>query len=274
MVDDKVFEGDGGTQTTDAPSGTQAPIPTAEQIAAALEAKIDEKIGPIEKSQEQLNQFLLSLKEQASQRIEEPNPSGDAPDWATKFYNEPQGTVQQEIDTRTAPIVQQAATTMGKILIDQKQEQIDKTYGEGVWDKYFKEPISKAVADAARDYPGSLMNPVAIDNAVNTVKGRDEVFNALVSALAEKSKADGAGPDEELVESVANKLGEQYQLMGGIRRAQTGGVEKFDDPDSEDYLAQHFKQTGTPIDKDELAKVLNMKGNSLKDYKAAIEEKK
>jgi hypothetical protein len=211
---------------------------------------------------------LAGLKEQASQRIEEPRVDPDSPDWATKFYNDPQVTVQKEIADQTTPALQQAAATMGKMLLDQQKEAIDKEFGPGSWKEVFAERLDPVVAEAAKANPMSLMSPVAVKNAVDTVKGNN--FATLAERAQKLAESDTGEPDKELVSQVADQV---VQLTGGIRRVQPDGQEKLDDPESQEFLSTFFKQTGEKLDPGRLAKIMSMEGNTIDDYEAATKEK-
>jgi hypothetical protein len=267
MPDDPVFEGkpNGGAETPKETPPQPASGISEEKIASI----VSEQVGPIQKSVEQFNQFLTKLQEQ-SQQANEPAAPVDETDWATKFYNQPQETVQTEVASQTSPVIQQAATTMGTMLMDQQKAAIDSEFGEGSWDEVFKTRLDPVVADAAKNNPMSLMSPTAIQNAVNTIKGDN--FAALAKRAMERAEAAQSGPDKDLVNAVAEQVGSQFQMTGGLRRVKGDGVEKLDDADSTDFLKKFFENTGETINPERLAKVMNT-GNTYDEWKAATKEK-
>jgi hypothetical protein len=264
--DDEIFPKAGGdTQESDTQQAQQA-TPPAGASREEVSALIDEKLGPIQKSTEQLNQFLAGLQEQNSTQQAAAAEPANSEDWATKFYNSPQDTVQNEIQSVTEPTVRQVASTMGQLLLDKQKESVSSEFGPEAWDTYFDGPLSTAVANAVKEYPGSLMNPTAVENAVKTIKG--DKFSELTALRAKIAEAKPNGPDEETVEQVANRV---VEMTGGIRRTPNSSQEKLDDAESQEFLNAHFKETGTKIDTSRLAKLMNS-GNSIEDWQAMNKE--
>ena len=267
MPDDAVFEpAPAGAETsTEAPRATQTPVGLTKEDVAA---QVKEGLDPIQKSLSEMNNFFAQLQARASQAEgTTTQEASGGEDWATEFYNKPQETVQAEIASQTAPMVQQAAGTMGKMLLDQQCEAIDERFGAGTWAAEFEGDLAPIVADAAKNYPASLMNPTAVQNAVDSIKGRK------FAALAERAKALAEAPAEdnkELVEQVANQV---FEMTGGIRRAPAGTEEKLDDPESTEYLKEYFRQTGEELDPKRMAKLMNT-GPYYEDWLKATQEAK
>jgi predicted nucleic acid-binding Zn ribbon protein len=268
--EDTVFDGkpngSGEEISAEPAAATQNPVAlTQEELDAKLEAKLD----PIQRSMEQMNNFFVKLQEQAQQGMSAPkDTSGDDVDWATKFYNEPQGTVREEIASATAPALQQAASTMGKMLLDNHKMAIDQEFGPGAWDEIFESKLAPVVAEAAKTNPTSLMSTTAVRNAVNTIKGDN--FAALAERAIKAAEAAKGGPDEATIEAAANRV---VEMTGGIRRVKTDGVEKLDDEESQEFLKTFFKSTGETPDPTRLAKLMGA-GNYISDYEKATKEDK
>lgn len=264
MPDDTVFEPkpNGGEKTPEPDGGTPTPVGvTADEVATQLK----EGLGPIQKSVEEFNQFLAGLKEQAAAPPVTPDPNTE--DWATKFYGEPQKTVQDEIASQTAPALTQAASTMGKMLLDTQKAAIDAEFGAGAWDEVFEGRLAPIVADAAKTNPMSLMSPTAVQNAVNTIKGDN--FADLAQRALKAAEVD-SDPNKEIVDAVTSKV---VEMTGGIRRIPGAQEDKLDDEESQEFLKTHFKQTGEELDPQRLAKVMNLTGSTYDEWKKATASK-
>jgi hypothetical protein len=268
MPDDAVFEGspkpNGGAEKTAEPAGaTQTPVGlTPEQV----EAKLEEKLSPIEKSLSEMNNFFAKLQEQAAAGTQATAEPAEGEDWATRFYNEPQGTVKSEIQSEVAPVLQQAAGTMGKMLLDQHHTAIDAEFGEGAWDEVFEGRLAPIVREAAQTNPTSLMSETAVRNAVNSIKGDNfAVLAARAAKLAEKPSED---PNEAIIAAAAERA---VEMTGGIRRIPSSKEEKLDDEESQEFLKTFFRQTGEEPDPGKLAKLMSA-GNYIGDWEKATKK--
>lgn len=262
MPDDPVFEpkpNGGGEPPKDPPPATSL---SKEEVAAI----VAEQVGPVQKSTEDMAKFLASLREQAPPTP--PADSGSDKDWPTRFYEQPQETVQDEIASQTAPALQAAASTMGKMLLDQQKASVDKEFGAGAWDEVFKDRLDPVVADAAKSNPMSLMSPTAVQNAVDTIKGNN--FATLAVRAQKLAEAANEDPNKELRETVKNQV--VQELSGGIRRIQPEGGHDLKDEESQEYLATLFRETGAKPDQERIGKLVGV-GDTYSDWKAATKEK-
>lgn len=264
MPDDTVFTppAAGAENPPETPGATQTPVPPA----GVSQEQLDAKFAPIEKSLGEMSNFFTKLQEQATAT----RAAAEAPpaeDWATEFYNKPQETVQQEIAAQAAPILQQNATFSAKVLMDKQHETVDKRWGEGTWAEEFEPVLAPIVADAIKNYPTSLSNPTAVQNAVNTIIGdKFDALTARASKLAETSEE----PNKELIDQVASQV---VEMTGGIRRSPNSAEEKLDDEDSQEFLKEIFRQTGEQRDPKRLAKLMNT-GPYFEDWQGATKEDK
>jgi hypothetical protein len=261
MPEDKVFSTETDKPTETPPAETPAATPTGlskEDIAAL----VAEQVAPLKQGLDQQNEFFAKLQQQATERLADPErPEPTTEDWATKFYNEPQGTVQAEIANQTAPALQQAASTFGKMLLDTQQAAVDKEFGAGTWAETFAPKLDPIVAEAAKVNPMSLMSPTAVQNAVDTIKGNN--FGTLAERARKAAETD---PNEDLVKSVTERV--EQAMTGGIRRVPGHAEDKLDDEESQEFLKTFFKQTGEQLDPKRLAVMMNT-GSTYDEWKAA-----
>ena len=265
MPDDAVFNTPAPAENTpETPGATQTPVPSA----GVTQEQLDAKFAPIEKSLGEMSNFFTKLEQQATTTPAGPVTPPTDKDWATDFYEKPQETVQAEIAAQAAPILQQNAAFSAKVLMDKHQVDFDTEFGAGAWAEEIEPVLAPIVADAIKNYPTSLSNPTAVQNAVNTIKG--DKFAALAARASKLSDAAGE-PNKELEKVVAEQIA--VQMTGGMRRAPNAAEEKLDDDDSQEFLKEIFRQTGEKRDPARLAKLMNS-GPYIEDWQGATKEDK
>ena len=267
MPDDSVFEtpAAGSENIGETTEVTQTPVPAA----GVTQEQLDAKFAPIEKSLSEMSNFFTKLEQQATTTPAGPIDPPKEGDFPTRFYEDPEGTVEDKIRSEAAPILQQNATFAAKVLMDKQQEAIDGRWGVGTWAEEFEPVLAPIVADAIQKYPTSLSNPTAVQNAVDTIKGQK--FEALTARAAKLAEGAPEDPNKEIVDQVFNRVNQE--MTGGLRRVNPTGGEKLDDDDSKDFLRKFFEKTGEEIDSSRLSKLMGT-GDTYEDWKKATKEDK
>ena len=266
MPNDAVFDPAEGTPEPEPTAPATKDQPNIREIIAA-------ETGPLKEQLNQMNSFFAKLQEQAEAQLSQPSkPAGDSEDWGAKFYQNPQGVVQEEIATQTLPALQTAASAMGKMLLDQQARQIDAEFGDGTWAEVFAPKLDPIVKTAIKSNPMSLMNSEAVENAVSIIRGNPNNFKTLVEKASKKAESSGK-PDEAMLEAAVNRV---VEMTGGIRKAPNGSGPKLNDPESQEILKLFAKETGTQPDTERLSRLMSTTGRStsLSDWQNAVKEKK
>jgi hypothetical protein len=268
MPNDAVFD----PPVEGTPETPPSPPPAAPTETPNIKDIIAAETGPLKEQLSQMNSFFAKLQEQAEAQLSTPTPTGDPEDWGSKFYQDPKGTVQKEIADQTLPALQQAASAMGKMLLEQQASKVDSEFGTGTWAEIFAPKLDPIVKGAIKSNPMSLMNSEAVENAVAIIRGNPNTFKSLTEKAASRAETSGK-PDEAFLEAAVNRV---VEMTGGMRKAPNGSGPKLNDPESQEILKLFAKETGTTPDTERLSKLMSTSGRStsFSDWQNAVKEKK
>ena len=269
-MDDDILEG--GATAEGKPEGKPDSTSTNDQASTLSEERVSEivqeSLSPVTESLASMNQFFKTLQERAAEQGNGQRPDESETDFNDRLYADAQGTIRQEIANETLPILGTAGATLGDIILESEQMQIDSKYGEGTWNEIYGPVLNGVIDDLRRSNPAQLLNKTAIKNAVQSITGRN------VDALMErrdKVKTSGTQSEEAAVEKLVEATLSRSNLSGGIRRS-SASEGKGLDAEQKEILALFEKETGESEDADRLASVIqvrNPQGTTLAAYQKA-----
>ena len=282
MPDDNLFPE--GTQTPEGDAGEATPAGNGSDPAgdapvtmAAAAEMMSQVITPLTERLEELGRTNAQLAGQLRAPAPEgtPTPATETEDFLTRFSSDPEGAVrglQNEGFQQIVPLASSLINSTVSNFIIRETDQIDREFGQGAFSKFFEKPLGVIMNSYRQSNAVALADHSVISREVDGLKGRQ--FNELVE-FREGSRKSATDTQEsqtkDLVKGVTDKVLNQTNLTGGLRRID-GGEEEVTDA-LKGYLAERQAAIGG----NETGKEFNTRtnyGNSYEEFQAHQEKLK
>lgn len=241
----------------DKPAPEPTPNPTSD-----LEARVNQMASSIETLSNALRQALETpAPEPPAPRA--PEPTGD--EYLDRLARQPRETITEtasEAARRVAredvgPMLNQVLDTAGRIVLNEKAQQIDQQFGTGVFQEEFTPILDKNLAELRKINPRATADPEAIQALVDRIKGQK------LDVLIARREAHGKTMAEQRERGIKEIVS---AIPSGGGRFQARSPRGGELPEGYDQFAREIEaSTGEPMDKELFAK-LHGAGNTIDDF--------
>jgi hypothetical protein len=228
-------------------------------MADALEAAT----APLKDAIASLNAQLAASE--AARNKPEPTPDVSSDEFSQAFYNDPQGTIRQEFNASSQPLVSTLADQIAEHNYEAQRARVDAEWGEGSFDKVIDGELRPIIDEAKQLNAEGLLNRQMFVNAVDTIVGRKAKdlmgFHTESQTAAESATLEQV---QRLKETVLADV--QPNLSGGIRHGGTPAQAQLSE-DQQQYIKDMFKADGVQRDEKRLAAMQAEQPRTIEDYR-------
>lgn len=256
--------------TTSAPANEPAPTPTPVP-------EPDNRVGVLETQVSQMAEHIQSLTRSLQQALDtpvetppppKPEPTGD--EYLDRLARQPKETIAEtaaETALRVAretmgPGLTQLFDTAGRLVLQEKRNEVDSQFGPGAFEAEFLPSLKQNLDQLRKVNPKAVADPDTVQALIDRIRGQK--FDALVTRREAHGKAMADSKQKGLEEIVSAIPG-----GGGRFTMQKRGPGAELPEDFDQFSRELTAATGTPIDKDEFAR-LHKAGNTIDDFLAAV----
>jgi hypothetical protein len=188
-----------GSPENPTPETEETPTPESSPQIAALENRIEQLQGLVEKQGDatgQVGQLIQGLQAQMGQLAPQqaPETTPEPSETFQKFYSDIDGYIEERAvkASREAmgPHLAHQAVQTRDALLEQAQTNLDTEHGEGFWDTYIKEPLTNALVNLPLEMQSSQPHvEAALKAAVGNVYLNPEHRSDMESRRSKAAKA-------------------------------------------------------------------------------------
>lgn len=268
-------EGAGGTEGK-AAAGAEAAA-TGPDLDARIEAavaKATAKLGSsIENTETFIREMSQSLQAGGAGTGAGGFASGSAEEqaWIQRFYDNPEGAVDERFAQSALPIVQHVARAHTNLQLDKFSQEIDSEWGAGAFDGVIRKPLQSLIDTAIQGNPTAALNQEGLQTALASIayRSRRALAEHKEKAQTQSQQAENERFNAQMQAALREQGIDTTTLRGGIRR-----VAPVDDKlpnELHAYLAANLRETGREIDEKRAAKMMRT-GNKLSDWQKSDKE--
>jgi hypothetical protein len=250
------------------PTPEPSPAPDPAQPAPAdpgpgMAAQLEAATAPLKEAIASLNAQLAASE--AARNKPEPTPEISSDEFSQAFYNDPQGTIRQEFNASSQPLVSTLADQIAEHNYESQRSRVDAEWGEGSFDKVIDAELRPIIEEAKQVNAEGLLNRQMFVNAVDTIIGRKA--KDLVGYSKESQTAAETATLEQVQRLKETVLADvQPNLSGGIRHGGAPSQAVLSE-DQQQYIKDMFKADGVQRDEKRLAAIQAAAPRTIEDYR-------
>jgi hypothetical protein len=176
-------------------------------MADALEAAT----APLKDAIASLNAQLAASE--AARNKPEPTPDVSSDEFSQAFYNDPQGTIRQEFNASSQPLVSTLADQIAEHNYEAQRARVDAEWGEGSFDKVIDGELRPIIDEAKQLNAEGLLNRQMFVNAVDTIVGR-KAKDLMGFHTESQTAADGTPAQAQLSEDQQQYIKDMFKADG------------------------------------------------------------